>query len=222
MRRAPRWHTWRLVSGSTQVRCALGALLVAVMLVPVAGAGAASDRDAVLKDYSSGRNITACAFTLGQLENVLSQLGPDANVYAPGLNDAISARSSAGRTASARARRAPRSDIRIVKIKSKGGGALGVGHAEATSAPRTSACAATSCATPPSTRSASRRRRSRPAARSSSSPAVARARRPPCARARATTAVARRSSGTTPATPSTLVNDKGTLLSAKTYGTPPS
>jgi hypothetical protein len=104
-----------------QVRCALGALLVAVMLVPVAGAGAASDRDAVLKDYSSGRNITACAFTLGQLENVLSQLGPDINVYAPGLNDAVKREIQRWKAGECKGKKGAAVDIRIVKIKSKGG-----------------------------------------------------------------------------------------------------
>ena len=104
-----------------QVRCALAALLVAVMLVPVAGAGAASDRDAVIKDYSSGRNITACAFTLGQLENVLGQLGPDINVYAPGLNAAIKREIQRWKAGECKGKKGAAVDVRIVKIKFKGG-----------------------------------------------------------------------------------------------------
>jgi Lamin Tail Domain len=108
------------VRGSTQVRCALVALLVAVMLVPVAGAGA-NDRDAVLKDYSSGHGLTACRYTLGQLENVLGQLGPDINTYSPGLNVAIKREIQRWKDGGCKGKKGAAVDLRIVKISSKGG-----------------------------------------------------------------------------------------------------
>lgn len=112
----------RRVSRSTKVRCALVALLAAVVLVPgsVSVAGA-SDANAIIKDYSSGHDITACRFTLGQLESVLGQLGGDLDAYAPGLRDAIKGEIKRWKDGGCKGKKGATVDVRIVKVSAKGG-----------------------------------------------------------------------------------------------------
>lgn len=106
------------------IRGALVALLVAVVAVPGVAASPTADLNAIVKDFTSGRNITACLFTQAQLEAARAQLGPDANAYAPGLGEAISReikRWKDGDCSRKRIAAAKGSDVRIVKVASKGG-----------------------------------------------------------------------------------------------------
>ena len=108
------------------IRCALAALLVAVVVVPGVGASPASDFNAIVKDFTSGANITPCLFTQAQLEAARAQLGPDANAYAPGLGVAISReiqRWKDGACSAKRVAAAKGADVRIVKVTPKGGAA---------------------------------------------------------------------------------------------------
>ncbi len=91
------------------------------MLAPGVGAGAASDRDAVLKDYSSGAKITACRFTIAQLQSALSELGADVNAYSPGVRDAIKGEIQRWKNGDCKGKKGAAVDIRIVKISAKGG-----------------------------------------------------------------------------------------------------
>lgn len=106
------------------IRCALAALLVAVVVAPGVGASPASDFSAIVKDFTSGNNITPCLFTQAQLESARAQLGPDANAYAPGLGVAISREIKRWRDGDCSAKRvaaAKGADVRIVKVTAKGG-----------------------------------------------------------------------------------------------------
>jgi len=108
---------------SNAIRCALGALLVGAVVVPGVGASPQSDFNAVIKDYTSDRNVTPCLFSQAQLESARSQLGVDANAYSPGLGAAISReikRFKDGGCTAKRVAAARGGDVRIVKIKSKG------------------------------------------------------------------------------------------------------
>ena len=108
----------------TAIRCALLALLVGAIAVPGAGASPAADFNAIVKDFTSGRDITPCLFTQAQLKAARAQLGPDANAYAPGLGDEINREIKRWKDGSCTARRvaaARGADVRITKIKSKGG-----------------------------------------------------------------------------------------------------
>ena len=109
---------------TTAIRCALVALLAGVVVAPGVLASPASDFNAIVKDFTSGRNITPCLFTLAQLEAARTQLGPDANAYAPGLGVAISREIKRWKDGDCTAKKvaaAKGADVRIVKIKSKGG-----------------------------------------------------------------------------------------------------
>jgi hypothetical protein len=104
-------------------RSALAALLVTIAVAPSAGASPASDAAAVFKDFSGDRDITACLFTLSQLQNALSQITPDVNAYSPGFRaevDVEIARWRAGSCA-ARTSSAGIAALRIVKVQPKGG-----------------------------------------------------------------------------------------------------
>jgi len=108
----------------TAIRCALLALLVGAIAVPGAGASPAADFNAIVKDFTSGRDITPCLFTQAQLEAARAQLGPDANAYAPGLGDEINREIKRWKDGACTPRRvaaARGADVRITKIKSKGG-----------------------------------------------------------------------------------------------------
>ena len=109
---------------STAIRCALAALLAGAVVVPGVGASPASDFNAIVKDYTSGNNITPCLFSQAQLESARAQLGPDANAYTPGLSVAINRevkRWKDGDCSRKRVAAAKGSDVRIVKVTSKGG-----------------------------------------------------------------------------------------------------
>jgi Lamin Tail Domain len=109
---------------STAIRCALAALLVGVVAAPGVLASPASDFDAVIKDYTRDQKVTPCLFTQAQLEAARTQLGPDVNAYAPGLSTAISREIKRWKDGDCTAKKvaaARGADVRIVKVKSKGG-----------------------------------------------------------------------------------------------------
>jgi hypothetical protein len=106
------------------IRCALAALLVGVVVAPGVGASPASDFSAVVKDYTGDQKITPCLFSQAQLESARTQIGPDANAYAPGLSAAIGReiqRWKDGGCKAARAVAARGGDLRIVKVRATGG-----------------------------------------------------------------------------------------------------
>jgi hypothetical protein len=106
------------------IRCALGALLVAAVVVPGVGASPASDFEAIIRDYTGDQKVTPCLFTQAQLESARAQLGADANAYSPGLSAAISReikRWKDGGCTPKRVATALGADVRIVKVKAKGG-----------------------------------------------------------------------------------------------------
>jgi hypothetical protein len=100
------------------------ALLAAVVVAPGAGASPAADFNAIVKDFTSDQKMTPCLFTQAQLESARAQLGPDANAYAPGLGVAIGReikRWKDGDCSVKRVSAARGADVRIVKVKAKGG-----------------------------------------------------------------------------------------------------
>lgn len=106
------------------IRCALVALLAGVVVAPGVLASPASDFNAIVRDFQSGRDITPCLFSLAQLDSARAQLGPDGNAYAPGLGVAISReikRWKDGDCSRKRVAAAKGADVRIVKVTSKGG-----------------------------------------------------------------------------------------------------
>jgi hypothetical protein len=109
---------------SHAIRCAVAALLAGAVVVPGVGASPAADFNAIVKDFTSGRDITPCLFTQAQLEAARAQLGPDANAYAPGLADEINVEIKRWRDGGCTAKRvatARGADVRIVKVSFKGG-----------------------------------------------------------------------------------------------------
>lgn len=105
---------------SVDVRCALAALLAAIVLVPVAGASPASDSAAVLKDYGHDRKITKCRFARSQLENARDQITPDVDTYAPGFRTAVNREIKRWKDGGCKKERGA-VDVRIVKIHAAGG-----------------------------------------------------------------------------------------------------
>jgi len=102
-------------------RAAVAAALLATVLVPAAGASPASDLSAVIKDYGSDADIASCRFTLGQLESARSALGSDINTYAPGLKVEINREITRWKDGGCKNKAGAPSDVRIVKIQYKGG-----------------------------------------------------------------------------------------------------
>jgi hypothetical protein len=106
------------------IRCAFAALLVGVVVAPGVTASPASDFAAIIKDYTSDQKVTPCLFTQAQLEAARAQLGADANAYSPGLSAAIGReiqRWKDGGCTVKRVAAARGADLRIVKVKAKGG-----------------------------------------------------------------------------------------------------
>ena len=106
------------------IRCALAALLVGAVVAPGVGASPASDFAAIIKDFRADQKVTPCLFTRAQLEAARAQLGPDANAYSPGLSAAISREIQRWKDGGCTAKRvaaARGADLRIVKVKAKGG-----------------------------------------------------------------------------------------------------
>ncbi len=86
-------------------------------------ASPASDFAAIVKDYTSGQNITPCLFSLAQLERARAQLGPDSNAYSPGLSAAIGREVKRWKDGGCTAKKvaaAKGADVRITKVKAKG------------------------------------------------------------------------------------------------------
>ncbi|MEA2191174.1 MAG: hypothetical protein QOI73_1295 [Solirubrobacteraceae bacterium] len=106
---------------SASARSALAALLLAAVLAPAAGASPASDLSAVIKDYGPDADIASCRFTLGQLESARSALGNDINTYAPGLKTEINREITRWKDGACRNKAGAASDVRIVKVQYKGG-----------------------------------------------------------------------------------------------------
>ncbi len=107
-------------------RCALVALAVGVVVVPVVGASPASDFAAIIKDYTGDRDVTPCLFTQAQLERARAELGADANAYSPGLFTEIGneiKRWKDGGCTAKRVAAARGADVRITKVKAKGAAA---------------------------------------------------------------------------------------------------
>ncbi len=105
------------------IRCALGALLVGVVVAPGVFASPQSDFNAVIKDFLADQKVTPCLFTQAQLESARAQLGADANAYSPGLSAAIGQEIKRWKDGGCTAKRvvaAQGADVRIVKVKSKG------------------------------------------------------------------------------------------------------
>jgi hypothetical protein len=99
--------------------CALCAFaLVCAFALGLASRAAAGTVDAVLKDFESDNDITACLFTKRQLKKVKSQLGADINVYSPEfkaeLNREIRRWTNGGCSGGKKA-------LRIAKAKGTGG-----------------------------------------------------------------------------------------------------
>lgn len=104
-------------------RCALVALAVGVVVAPGAGASPASDFAAIVMDFRGDQKITPCLFSQAQLESARTQVGPDANAYAPGLSAAIGREIQRWKDGGCTAKRvatAKGADVRIVKVKAKG------------------------------------------------------------------------------------------------------
>jgi len=104
-------------------RCALVALVVGVVVAPGAGASPASDFAAIVTDFRGDQKITPCLFSQAQLESARTQVGPDANAYAPGLSAAIGREIQRWKDGGCTAKRvatAKGADVRIVKVKAKG------------------------------------------------------------------------------------------------------
>lgn len=74
---------------SRAVLAACAVALAGALFAPLAAGSPAADSQAIVRDYSNGRDITNCRFTRGQLENALNQIGADIDSYAPGLRGAI-------------------------------------------------------------------------------------------------------------------------------------
>jgi hypothetical protein len=102
------------------LRGAFVALLAGAAIAPAASASPASDTAAVIKDFGGDGDITACRFTIGQLENARGQLGADLNAYSPGLRVEINREISRWKDGGCK-RKAGAVDVRIVKVKAKGG-----------------------------------------------------------------------------------------------------
>lgn len=101
-------------------RSALGALFAAILFAPAAGASVSSDTNAIVKDYGGNHSITACRFTIAQLQNAYSTLGPDVDTYSPGLRVAIRRELKRWTDGDCKGK-AKTADLRIVKVASKGG-----------------------------------------------------------------------------------------------------
>lgn|GEM_PF-3312858 len=105
-------------------RCALGALLLCVALVPAAGASPASDFAAVVKDFASDRDITSCRFAVSQLANARGQVTADVDAYAPGLAAEIDRELRRWRDGDCTAKATAKAGVttlKIVKVSPKGG-----------------------------------------------------------------------------------------------------
>lgn len=92
--------------------------------MPGVGASPAADFNAIVKDFTGGRDITPCLFTQAQLEAARAQLGPDANAYAPGLGDEVTREIKRWRDGDCSRKRvaaAKGADVRISKVTAKGG-----------------------------------------------------------------------------------------------------
>jgi hypothetical protein len=105
---------------SVDVRCALVALLAAIVLAPAAGASPASDSATVLKDYGHDRKITQCRFTQSQLQNARDQITSDVDTYAPGFRVAVNREIKRWKAGGCRKKRGA-VDVRIVKVHAAGG-----------------------------------------------------------------------------------------------------
>jgi hypothetical protein len=105
---------------SLEPRCALVALLAAMVLAPAAGASPASDSAAVLKDYGHDRNITSCRFTQSQLSNALAAITPDVDIYAPGFRKEVNRELKRWKDGGCKRKRGA-VDVRIVAIQARGG-----------------------------------------------------------------------------------------------------
>lgn len=106
----------------TARRCA-GALATiiacAAVLAPGATASSAGTLSAVLKDFQSDGDITACLFTKAQLTSVKSQIAADSDTYSPDFKAEVNReirRVSAGECSG----KALSGHLRIVKAKGRG------------------------------------------------------------------------------------------------------
>jgi hypothetical protein len=102
------------------VRCALVALLAAVLVAPAAGASPASDSAAVLKDYGHDRKITKCRFKQSQLKNARAQITPDVDTYAPGFRTEVNRELKRWKDGGCKKKRGA-VDVRIVRVRAAGG-----------------------------------------------------------------------------------------------------
>jgi hypothetical protein len=107
--------------GLNGFRGVLGALLVAVMVVPAAGASPQEDNEAIVKDFARDRKITPCLFAQGQLENARMLLTADADAYTPGLRDALNREIKRWKDGDCRGKLPAGVDVRIVRIHARGG-----------------------------------------------------------------------------------------------------